>query len=252
MIIERTKVLVHTGPGHIRVDLQHPRSTQSLRPEVVTEITRALHDAEQSDDCRAFVLTSSNGTFCSGFDLGDATLAASWSESAGAAFAQLLTLLAQSPLVTVAMVGGAAIGGGVGLASACDLVLADEHAGFRLTEALFGIVPAMIMSWVVRRIGDQRAFRMMLLTEQVDVATAFNWGLVDRISADLHEGLRQVLVALRRVDPTTVSEIKRCRQSLSPLKDGFSLDGARMFSGFLADGMVSDRLSRLRDEGLLP
>ena len=85
---------------------------------------------------------------------------------------ELLTELGDSRLVTVAVVEGRAVGGGVGLAAACDFVFAGPEAAFRLTELLFGLVPALVMPFVVARTGEHRMLRMAVLAEPYDASAA--------------------------------------------------------------------------------
>jgi methylglutaconyl-CoA hydratase len=123
--------------------------------------------------------------FCAGADL--AGMAASGRDTADAnrrdaeALAALLLALRESPKPVVALVQGAAFGGGVGLAAACDVTLGSPTATFRLPEVQLGIVPAVISPYVVEAIGARHARRWFLTAEPIDAETARRLGLVHEV-----------------------------------------------------------------------
>src|SRR6185503_19576776 len=97
--------------------------------------------------------------------------------------------MATGPYVTIAHVRGTANAGGVGFVAASDIVLADETAQFSLSEMLFGLMPACVMPFLIRRIGFQRAHYMTLMTQPISVNQAYGWNLVDA-----HEKLSDALL----------------------------------------------------------
>lgn len=87
--------------------------------------------------------------------------------------------MATGPFVTVAHVRGKVNAGGVGFVAACDIVLSDTTATFALSELLFGLIPACVMPFLVRKIGFQKAHYLTTSTQPINVQTAADWGLVD-------------------------------------------------------------------------
>jgi polyketide biosynthesis enoyl-CoA hydratase PksH len=126
----------------------------------------------------------------------------------------LWTDLATGPYVTIAHVRGKANAGGIGFVAACDIVLADERAVFSLSELLFGLFPACVLPFLIRRIGVQKAHYMTLMTVPIPVQEAHRWGLVDAYAADSADLLRRHLLRLRRLSK---SAIQRYKQYLSAL-----------------------------------
>jgi polyketide biosynthesis enoyl-CoA hydratase PksH len=149
-------------------------------------------------------------------------------------------------------VRGTANAGGVGFAAACDIVLADTTAVFSLSELLFGLFPACVMPFLVRRIGLQKAHYLTLMTQPVSVQQAHAWGLVDGFDERSTDLLRRHLLRLRRLSKPA---IHRYKAYLSEM-DG-SLERAR--AGALAANrqIFSDRgnwqnVVRYVERGLLP
>src|SRR5689334_13805039 len=204
--------IVQRGAGHVRVNLDRPVRRNTIDDSLLTELADALTAAEGAPDCRVFVISALGEDFCAGMDL-----SASHEDHTGSGelpYWTLLRRLATTELVTVSLVDGAATAGGVGLAAACDVVLAGERSTFRLTEALFGLVPAMALPFVARRTGEQQAFTSTLLATEFDAAEAVRAGLADRAADSAEQLLRPLLVSLRRVDRGTVAALKSYRGSL--------------------------------------
>lgn len=199
-----------------------------LRPDTVTSLLAALRDAETSS--RALVLhgaSSGVGLDC----VGD------WSAADNDALLELLTGLRDSRLVTVAVVDGAATGGGVGLAAACDLVVAAPGAEFRLTEVLVGLVPALVWPFVAARMGTGTVFRSALLASRLDAAAAVRLGLADEVVTDVERWVRDLALALRRMPRDVVADLKACRRGVAPAQ------AYELFRKAVADPAVRQRMA---------
>lgn len=116
--------------------------------------------------------------------------------------------LATGPYVTISHVRGKANAGGVGFVAASDIVLADHTAQFSLSELLFGLFPAMVLPFLIRRVGFQKAHYLTLMTQPVSVQQACNWGLVDACEAESESLLRKHLLRLRRLPKTGIARYK--------------------------------------------
>jgi polyketide biosynthesis enoyl-CoA hydratase PksH len=117
--------------------------------------------------------------------------------------------LATGPYVSIAHVRGKANAGGIGFVAACDIVLADSAAVFSLSELLFGLMPACVLPFLVRRIGFAKANVMTLSTQPVTVQVAREWGLVDAFEDNSDNLLRKHLLRLRRLNKTSLARYKR-------------------------------------------
>ncbi|GAA1414994.1 enoyl-CoA hydratase/isomerase family protein [Catellatospora coxensis] len=244
-------VTVRRGPAHVRAVLTRPAEGNTLTPGLIASLSEALDEAERTPDCRLFVLTAEGGSFCEGLDLADDDLVRRWDDAVAEQFHTLITRLRNSPLVTVALVGGPAAGGGVGLAVSCDLVYASPKASFRLTEVLLGLSPAMILPNIARRVGETLAFRLALLAEEVRAEDADRIGLVDAVTDDLDIMVRRTLTALGRMDPATIAQLKATRGLLFADEPRYSEYAKQLLGRRLGDPFVRNRIDRLRAEGLL-
>jgi polyketide biosynthesis enoyl-CoA hydratase PksH len=117
--------------------------------------------------------------------------------------------LAEGDFLTIAHVRGKANAGGVGFAAACDVVLCEQKAVFSLSELLFGLMPACVLPFLMRRIGSARAKYLTLMTQPIPASMALEWGLADACEENSENLLRKHLLRLRRLDRTAVLRLKR-------------------------------------------
>ena len=125
--------------------------------------------------------------------------------------------LASGPYVTIAHVRGKANAGGIGFVAACDVVLCEEKAVFSLSELLFGLMPACVLPFLIRRIGFSKAHYMTLMTQPVLAKQAHKWGLVDAFEQNSEDLLRRHLLRLRRLSKTAIRHYKSYMNTLSDL-----------------------------------
>jgi polyketide biosynthesis enoyl-CoA hydratase PksH len=107
--------------------------------------------------------------------------------------------------------------GGVGFVAACDIVLADESATFALSELMFGVFPACVLPFLVRKVGVQKSHYMTLTTMPISVQDASASGLVDAYSEDSESLLRKHLIRLSRLSNSAVSEYKKYMHQLNDI-----------------------------------
>lgn len=239
-----------TGPGFVIAWMDRPERGNTIDTALLTGLHTALDDAEGDAGCRVFVLAATGTDFCAGMDLTETAPEIPADEELP--YWRLLRRLATGPLLTVALVDGAATAGGVGLAAACDLVLAGAAARFRLTEVLLGLLPAMALPFVARRTGEQPAFRLALTATELDADAAVRIGLADQVAATAEDLLRPTLVSARRVDRGTTAALKRYRDEVFPLTRQAAVIAQRAFADRLTDPAVTRRMADLRLGGLLP
>jgi methylglutaconyl-CoA hydratase len=137
---------------------------------------------------RVVVLTGNGRSFCAGADLAFMRAAADYTFAEnvqdGEAIFDLMLKIDQCPKPIVARVNGAAIGGGVGLVSCCDIVVAVDRAKFGFSETRLGIVPAVISPFVLAKIGAANGRELFLTGERFDAAHAQRIGLVNQVVAE--------------------------------------------------------------------
>ena len=184
-------IVLRRERGVLFVTLNRPETRNALAPEVVAELAQAVALAGSDAAVRALVLRGAQGFFCAGGNVGNfqARLDADASgddpvATRNRAFGHFMQRLAALPVPVLAVVEGAAMGGGMGLACAADIVLATADAQFALSETTLGIIPAQIAPFVVARLGLRATQRLGLTGERVRGETAQRLGLVDETAAD--------------------------------------------------------------------
>ncbi len=127
----------------------------------------------------------------------------------------LWTKLAAGPYIVISHVRGKVNAGGIGFIAASDIVLADNTAEFSLSEMLFGLLPACVMPFLIRRIGFQKANYLTLMTQPIQVQQALAWGLVDASDDQSAALLRKHLLRLRHLSKAAISRHKVYMNKLS-------------------------------------
>jgi len=122
--------------------------------------------------------------------------------------ATMLKTLNFLPKPTIAVVHGAAFGGGVGLVACCDIAIASPAASFCLSEVRLGLIPAVISPYVVAAMGQRAARRYFLSAEVIDAPTAARLGLVHEVADDLDAAVGRVVEALRGCGPQSQAAAK--------------------------------------------
>jgi len=208
--------------GVARVTLDRP----DLRNAFDDALIKALHDAfialGKDDDVRVVVLAGNGPAFCAGADLNWMKRMAGFSYEENLAdaraLAQMLRVLYRCPKPTIARVQGDVYAGGVGLVSVCDIVVAAESAGFCLSEAKLGLLPATIGPYVVRALGEQASRRYFVTAERFSATEAHRLGLVHELAADpetLDAKVDALTAALLANGPAAVRACKRLVQDVA-------------------------------------
>ena len=175
-----------------------------MTPEMLEELI-AVMDATSVSNCQVLIFRAAGDSFCSGLDLSvlqsmnDKTAADHVADAER--IARLFRTLYELPKPTIAVVHGAAIAGGTGLATICDFTLAVPSAKFGYTEARIGFVPAIVSSFLLRQVGEKQARDLLLSGRIFDAKEALHLGLVTRIITHpqvlLREAYNQALCLLK-------------------------------------------------------
>lgn len=175
-----------TGPV-ARVTLNRPEVRNAFNEGLIAELTAAFTELGQRDELRAIVLAAEGKAFCAGADLNwmKAMAGYSWDENHADAtkLADMLWAIYSCPVPVVARVQGDVYAGGVGLVACADIVVAVDAAGFCLSEAKLGLLPATIGPYVVKALGEQASRRYFVTAERFSADEAKRLGLVHEVVA---------------------------------------------------------------------
>lgn len=198
----------------LTIALNRPEQHNAMNPALIAELTELFLGLEQRGDVRVVILTGHGRSFCAGADLSTMRAAADYDFSRnladGQAIFDLMLAVDRCPMPVIGRVNGAAIGGGAGLVSCCDIVVAVERATFAFSEVRLGIVPAVISPFVLARIGPGAARELFLTGERFDAMHAYRIGLVHRVVAEeaLDAAVAERVAALLLGAPQAQSAIK--------------------------------------------
>ncbi|MDO9322767.1 MAG: enoyl-CoA hydratase/isomerase family protein, partial [Pseudomonas sp.] len=180
-------LLLELVEGVLYITLNRPDSRNAMSLAMVEELRAVLAAVRHDRGIRALVLRGVGGHFCAGGDIKDMAGARARAQGDGGgdayrtlnrAFGSLLEEAQYAPQVLVAVLEGAVLGGGFGLACVSDIAISHQGAKFGLPETSLGILPAQIAPFVVKRIGLTQTRRLALTAARFDGAEALRLGLV--------------------------------------------------------------------------
>lgn len=160
--------------------LNRPERRNSLTIELLSELITAVNTAANEPSQRVLILRGAGVAFCTGLDLkeaADQTMAHATAELV----AKTLITLAETRLITIAAVHGAAVAGGAGIMSACDFVVAAEKTKIGYPEVRRGLVAGLVMTFLRRQVGERNMRELVLGGELIDAVRAREIGLVNRV-----------------------------------------------------------------------
>ena len=201
--------------------LNRPDKHNAFDEHLIAAITDALRELADDDSVRVVILAGRGKSFSAGGDLDWMRRAASYGYEQNRAdaeqLAQMLRTLAELPKPTIARVHGAALGGGMGLACACDIAAASERAFFATSEVRFGLIPATIGPYVVRAIGARQCQRYFQSAERINAERARDIGLVHEVTSTdaLDAKIAEITTALLACGPQAQARAKRFISEIS-------------------------------------
>lgn len=211
-----TTIKVSRNRIALTVQLNLPDTGNAINVALMDEVMSVLSDSENDPDIKCIILEGLPDVFCTGMDFGnvqEGNAAASFRDYANKYY-DILTFLSLCSKAVIAKVTGKVTAGGIGLVAASDIVIAGEEAVFALPETLFGLLPACVMPFLIRRIGAQKAQWMSLMTQAVSADRAFQIGLVDEVSQMPADSVRRCLLRVGRLDTGTIKELKNYTSKL--------------------------------------
>jgi methylglutaconyl-CoA hydratase len=164
------------------VTLNRPERRNSLTIELLNELVASIKVASDQADERVLILRGAGAAFCTGLDLKEAADRKK-AHMTAELVAKALTTLAETRLVTIAAVHGAAVAGGAGIMSACDFVVAAEKTKIGYPEVRRGLVAGLVMTFLRRQVGERNMRELVLGGELIGAERAREIGLVNRVVA---------------------------------------------------------------------
>ena len=201
--------------SYLEVSLARPQSRNAFNADLISEIKETFQSVSKDPDCRVVLLKGQGESFCAGADLEYMKSMAGFSEAenkedANQLFDMFLSIR-NCALPVVTLVHGHAMGGGVGIVAASDIVIAEESTKFAFSEVKLGLVPAVISSFVLEKIIVSRARELMLTGRVFTGVEALEIGLVGYTArgAEAEELALSIVNDFDRLGPEAVRETKK-------------------------------------------
>lgn len=204
-------LLTQNFEAHTTITLHRPEQKNSFNLQLLQELNQVLNQIEKNPSCHAIVIQGYEGYFCTGIDLKEISTLFSQPDKLKAwtsLYMATLKRLTTSPKIIISVVDGKAFAGGVGIASAADYVIGTNNSQFKLTELCWGLLPAMVAPFLIRRIGFQKAYALALTHRTLSAAEACQIGLLDELSDDPANSLQNFLKRIHPIDLKTLKEFK--------------------------------------------
>ena len=213
------------GRGVATLSLNRPEKHNAMSAQMIAELTEAAAKLRSDDAIRVVVVAGLGKSFCAGGDLNwmrDQFEATPEKRSAEAAkLAYMLQALNTLPQPLIGRLHGNAFGGGVGLASVCDVAIGADHILLGLTETRLGLIPATIGPYVVARMGEPNARRVFMSGRRFDAAEAISLDLLANAvpSEDLDDAIEAEVIPYLECAPGAVARAKALVRYLGPTID---------------------------------
>ena len=244
-----SSVLIERDGSILRITLNRPDVRNAIDEEVIQSLSSAATAAADDRSLRAIVLAGHGKAFCAGADVGWMAKAIAYSRQENLSdaedLARLMERLDTLPVPVIGRVQGSALGGGVGLAAVCDIVVAAENAVFGLTEVKLGILPAVVAPYVLRKVGVSAARELFLTGVRFSAARAKEVGLVhevvpaDVLDAAVSKRIAEVLTA----SPAGIARAKALIREIAGAQPDHVI-------GVTTNAIAAQRVSEEGQEGL--
>ena len=204
-----------TADGVVFVTINRPQKKNAFDAATIAALYEAFETLQGADRVRVVFIRGAGGTFSAGADLNWMRDAADWSESDNRddamGLAKMLKALHGVPALTVALVEGAAMGGGAGIVAACDMAVAVEGTRFAFSEVKLGLIPATIAPYVIEAVGARRARQLFLTANIFDADYAAHAGLIDMVlpEGSVDEFISMLTDSLSANAPGAMGDAKR-------------------------------------------
>lgn len=204
-----------TADGVVFVTINRPQKKNAFDAATIAALYEAFETLQGADRVRVVFIRGAGGTFSAGADLNWMRDAADWSESDNRddamGLAKMLKALHDVPALTVAVVEGAAMGGGAGIVAACDMAVAVEGTRFAFSEVKLGLIPATIAPYVIEAVGARRARQLFLTANIFDADYAAHAGLIDMVlpEGSVEEFISMLTDSLSANAPGAMGDAKR-------------------------------------------
>lgn len=207
-------IKVSSENGVVTICLNRPEVHNAMNEKLVKELTDCFRESIKDRSTRIIVLTANGKSFCAGADLNWMKEIVKYSKEENIKDSKLLLDMYETiyncPKPVVAAVNGSAFGGGIGLFAVCDIVIATNDCTFAFSEVKLGLIPAIISTYIGRRLSTSRMKRLFITGERFSSKYAEEIGLVDKVVSreEFDSEVRKYIDLLLSSGPNAIEEVK--------------------------------------------
>ena len=232
--------------GVVTITLNRPDNRNALSIELMNSLGDNFEKAMAADEARVIVLTNSGSTFCAGANL----KGESGAEASRWGLVDIFKMMLRGPKPVIGRIAGHCMGGGVGLAAACDISVASEDANFGFTEVRIGVAPAIISVVTLPKMNRADALELFLSGERINAKRAKRVGLInDTVDADdLDAAVSQVVLKLVAGGPKALAAAKRLVYTIPSMDVDEAFDQmAKLSAELFASEEAAEGMRAFRD-----
>jgi len=206
---------IHKEKDVTTVYLNRPEVHNAMNEKLMKELTTCFKELSRDDNTRIIILTGRGKSFCAGADLNWMKSMAKYSKEENIEDSRLLLNLYETiytcPKPVIGRINGHAFGGGLGLFAVCDIAIAIPNCKFAFSEVKLGIIPSVISTYIVRRIGLSNMRRLFITGERFNSEYAKEVGLIDYVVPEekFDERIQRYVELLRSSGPKAMEEVKK-------------------------------------------
>lgn len=213
--MEEKAILVQYESCSITITLNRLAHRNSINEELIDELNDVLDKVETDSDIKLIFLKGQGGYFCTGMDFDMYVSRKSTcnqdkeKKKLTERYMDTIKRLTMMGKIVISIVDGQVMAGGIGLLAASDLVIATSKSQFSLSEMIWGLLPAMVVPYLIRRIGFQRAYHLTLTTIPITADQALKINLIDELDEQPEVCVRRYKSRFLRLEESTVAEMKQ-------------------------------------------
>jgi polyketide biosynthesis enoyl-CoA hydratase PksH len=247
---------INTDRKFLNLTIHRPDNNNALNAELLSEINQVLDVAEADDTIRTVVLRGDENYFCAGMDFKEVAQQKEFTREEEKDFAKAyistLKRFTTSSKSIVSICESKVLAGGIGLVAASDMVIASPKATFGLSEALWGLLPANVMPFLIRRVGFQSAYYLTLMTKAFPAKEVLPMRLVDILSENTDTAFRKLNQRLSILHPKTIKRMKAYFHDMWIINEKMEQLAIDTLADLKMDPMVQDNIKNYINHGKFP
>lgn len=243
---------VETNDTSMMITLDRPASKNAINVQLLNELNEALNGAEKNDQIRTVLIKGNKNFFCTGMDFKEALQNKEEEKIFASRYGQTLKRLTTIPKIIVSLCEGKVMAGGVGFAAASDIVIAGATASFCLSEVIWGLLPANVLPYLIRRTGFQPAYFMTITTNTITAEEAKKFHLVDILAEEPEKDFQKLNRRLSLMHPKTIAHLKSYFRKLWIINESTEDLAINTLAELKSDPLVLENIRNYVDHGKLP